>query len=68
MMDLCNYVGGEFVCHSGEDWMHVLEPATGQRFARVPLSTAEDVDTAVAAAREAQPAWSSLSISERPIL
>ena len=65
MMDLCNYVGGEFVCHSGEDWMHVLEPATGQRFARVPLSTAEDVDTAVAAAREAQPAWSSLSISER---
>ena len=65
MMDLCNYVGGEFVCHSGEEWMHVLEPATGQRFARVPLSTAEDVDTAVAAAREAQPAWSSLSISER---
>tara|TARA_B100000686_G_scaffold80799_1_gene87187 strand:+ start:2585 stop:4024 length:1440 start_codon:yes stop_codon:yes gene_type:complete len=65
MMDLCNYVGGEFVCHSGEDWMHVLEPATGQRFARVPLSTAEDVDTAVAAAREAQPAWRSLSISER---
>ena len=65
MMDLCNYVGGEFGCHSGEDWMHVLEPATGQRFARVPLSTAEDVDTAVAAAREAQPAWSSLSISER---
>ena len=64
-LDLCNYVGGEFVCHSGDDWMNVLEPATGHRFARVPLSSEDDVDAAVAAAREAQPAWEALSISER---
>ena len=64
-LDLCNYVGGEFVCHSGDDWMNVLEPATGHRFARVPLSSEDDVDAAVAAAREAQPAWEVLSISER---
>ncbi len=64
-LDLCNYVGGEFVCHSGDDWMNVLEPATGHRFARVPLSSEDDVDAAVAAAREAQPAWEALSIPER---
>lgn len=64
-IDLCNYIGGEFVCHSGDKWMNVLEPATGRRFARVPLSTAEDVDAAVAVAREAQPAWGALSITER---
>ena len=45
--------------------MNVLEPATGHRFARVPLSTAHDVDAAVTAAREAQPAWRALSISQR---
>ena len=38
-MDLRNYIGGKFVYHSGDEWMNVLEPATGQRFARVPLST-----------------------------
>ncbi|MDP6562883.1 MAG: aldehyde dehydrogenase [Candidatus Thalassarchaeum sp.] len=64
-LDLCNYVGGEFVCHSSDDWMNVLEPATGHRFARVPLSSEEDVGAAVVAARKAQPAWGALSISER---
>ncbi len=64
-IDLCNYIGGEFVCHSGNEWMNVVEPATGYRFARVPLSTPQDVDSAVNAARAAQPAWGTLSISER---
>ena len=63
--DLCNYVGGAFVRHSNDDWMNVLEPATGHRFGRVPLSSEEDVDTAVAAARSAQPSWGALSHSER---
>lgn len=37
--DLCNYIDGEFVCHSNDDWLNVLKPATGERFARVPLDT-----------------------------
>jgi len=64
-VDLCNYIGGEFVCHSGDEWMNVLEPATGFRFARVPLSTAKDVDAAVVAASEAQADWGALSVFER---
>ena len=63
--DLCNYIGGKFVCHSNDEWMNVLEPARGLRFGRVPLSGQADVDSAVAAARSAQPAWGSLSHSDR---
>ena len=63
--DLCNYIDGEFVCHSSEQWKNVLQPATGQRFARVPLSTRTDVGCAVSAAKKAQPSWGRLSHSER---
>ena len=64
-LDLCNYIDGGFVCHTGDEWMNVLEPATGHRFARVPLSREVDVGDAVLAARRAQPAWGALSHSER---
>ena len=63
--DLCNYIDGEFICHSSDDWMNVLKPATGERFGRVPLSTQADVDHAVSAAKKAQPAWGGLSHAER---
>ena len=69
-LDLLNYIGGEFVGHSGNeadenDWLNVLEPATGYRFARVPLSGPDDVDAAVVAARAAAPDWGALDFSER---
>lgn len=63
--DLCNYIDGKFVWHSNDDWLNVLKPATGERFARVPLSTQEDVEQAVSAAKKAQPAWGGLSHAER---
>ena len=69
-LDLLNYIGGEFVGHSGNeadenDWLNVLEPATGYRFARVPLSGPDDVDAAVIAARAAAPDWGALDFAER---
>ena len=63
--DLRNYVGGCFVEHDGSEWMDVLEPATGERFARLPLSGSNDVDAAVEAAREAQPGWAALGVDAR---
>lgn len=63
--DLRNYVGGCFVEHDGSEWMDVLEPATGERFARLPLSGSNDVDAAVEAAREAQPGWAALGKDSR---
>ena len=62
---LRNYVGGCFVEHDGSEWMDVLEPATGDRFARLPMSESKDVDAAVDAARDAQPAWAGLGMEER---
>ncbi len=65
MDDLCNYIGGRFVTHSGDQWLDNTEPATGSHICRVPLSDSSDVDAAVAAARSAHPAWGALSHSER---
>ena len=65
MRDFRNYIGGEFVGHSGEQWLDNYEPATGSHICRVPLSNTSDVDAAVAAARSAQPSWGALNHSER---
>jgi len=65
MDDLRNYIGGQFLTHSGGQWIENSEPATGSQICRIPLSDASDVDAAVGAARAAQPAWGSLSHSER---
>ena len=43
----------------------MTNPATGEVLARVPLSTAADLDAAVAAARAALPAWREVSVIER---
>ena len=65
LLYLSNYIGGSFVEHSGQDWMDVLEPATGQVYGRVPLSDSKTIDSAVEAAAKAQPGWSSLSPDDR---
>jgi malonate-semialdehyde dehydrogenase (acetylating)/methylmalonate-semialdehyde dehydrogenase len=60
-----NYVGGSFTTPSSERTLEVLNPATQETLALVPLSTAADLDQAVAAAREAFPAWRSKPVIER---
>ncbi len=57
-LDLKNYIGGEFVRSSGE-MQDIVNPATGKVIARVPMSTREEVEQAVEAAREAYPEWRS---------
>jgi acyl-CoA reductase-like NAD-dependent aldehyde dehydrogenase len=58
------WIGGRFVDAAGPT-VDDYAPATGERLARVQLAAAADVEAAVAAAREAQPAWAALSIRER---
>ena len=41
------------------------DPGTGQEIGRAPLSSPEEVKEAVAKARQAQPAWASLSYRQR---
>src|SRR5947207_1570383 len=54
---LDNYVGGRWTPSSSSDGLDVTNPASGEVLARVPLSTAADLDAAVEAARGALPAW-----------
>src|ERR1041384_4549706 len=45
--------------------LEVVNPATGQVFARCPTAGATQLNSAVAAARRAFPAWKALSLAER---
>src|SRR5437588_5021852 len=57
MRTLRNHIGGEWVDSSASDCFEIINPATAEPLARAPLSTARDVDQAVAAARAAFPGW-----------
>ena len=54
---LPNYVGGRWIASEAAERLDVHNPATGEVIARTPLSTASDVDAAVAAAKKALPGW-----------
>jgi malonate-semialdehyde dehydrogenase (acetylating)/methylmalonate-semialdehyde dehydrogenase len=60
-----NYIGGTFVDGGEYDYLDVTNPADGSVISRVPLSAAEEVDRAVAAAKAAFPGWSGMPIKER---
>ena len=62
---LRNYVGGEWSEPAGAGWLDVENPATGGVIARVPLSTAAATDAAIAAARDAFPAWAATPVDKR---
>jgi malonate-semialdehyde dehydrogenase (acetylating)/methylmalonate-semialdehyde dehydrogenase len=62
---LDNYVAGQWTPATSSEQLPVVNPATGDVLARVPLSSAADLDAAVAAAREALPAWRAVSVIER---
>ncbi|MGE0158418.1 MAG: CoA-acylating methylmalonate-semialdehyde dehydrogenase [Gemmatimonadales bacterium] len=52
-----NFVGGDWRDASATATLAVHNPASGAELARVPLSTARDVDAAVQAAKAAFPMW-----------
>ena len=54
---LNNFTGGRWVPATAGGTLEDVDPATGEVVALVPLSGADDVGAAVAAARAAQPAW-----------
>jgi len=60
-----NFVGGEWVASTGGSVRAVVSPVTGETLAEAPNASPEDVNRAVAAAREAQPKWAALSAWER---
>jgi len=59
------YVDGKWMLPAGTSWADVIDPATGHTVGRVPRCAQEDVDTAVAAAKNAFRTWSTSLVSER---
>ena len=55
------FIGGRWTKGKSDAGFDVINPATTARLARVTQAGQQDVDTAVAAARKAFPAWSTLS-------
>src|SRR5215217_1220358 len=62
---LRNHVAGSWVEAAGEGAIEDRDPATGELTALVPRSAAGDVDAAVRAAAEAQPAWAETPPQQR---
>jgi aldehyde dehydrogenase (NAD+) len=59
------YIGGEWVKSSGSGVLEVINSTTEDVMGRVPEGTAEDVDRAVVAAREAFESWSQTAVDQR---
>lgn len=62
---LQNFIDGDFVDPADGATEEVINPSTGEAIAEAPLSTAEDVDRAVAAARKAFESWSAATPADR---
>ncbi len=62
---LLNYIDGEWRTASAADALEVVNPATAEVMARVPLSSASDVDAAARAANAALAGWRRTPPTER---
>ena len=60
-----NFVDGSWVPAQTGEQLDVINPASGEALARVPLSGYEDVEAAVAAARAALPGWRAVPVIKR---
>lgn len=64
LSEVKNYIDGKFE-RSSQQSMDVLSPLDGSKISSLPLSTTQDVDDAVQAAKRAFPKWSGITFKER---
>jgi malonate-semialdehyde dehydrogenase (acetylating)/methylmalonate-semialdehyde dehydrogenase len=62
---LKNYIGGQWINATSGKEDNVINPATGEILARVPLSSTADVAQAVAVAKKAFKEWSKVPVPRR---
>lgn len=60
-----NYIKGEFANSSSIRKMDVISPLDGNKLSEVPMSSSDDLDEAVRAAKAVFPDWSKTPIKER---
>jgi aldehyde dehydrogenase (NAD+) len=59
------YIGGSWVPSTGSETIDVVNATTEEVIGRIPQGTPEDVDKAVAAAKDAFGSWSETSVDDR---
>ncbi len=64
---LRNFIDGEYRDAQADASTPIINPATGEEFARAPVSSAADVDMALQAARRAFPGWRDSTPRERSL-
>lgn len=62
---LLNYIGGTWKASRSDNYLNVINPASGKKLAEVPLSPRGEVDEACRVAAEAFPGWRSTPVTER---
>ncbi len=62
---ITNYIGGQHLAPRAGNYLHNINPATGERIGTIPASDSADVEDAVAAARQALPHWQHSKPEER---
>lgn len=65
VIKLKNYIDGEWVNSTTDKFENVLNPATGEVLAQVPLSTREETATAIKVASSAFSKWSKIDVFKR---
>ncbi len=67
MRQLANFIGGQYVPPRNGKYATLINPATGEAFAEMPLSDAEDIDAAVKVAQQAFQSWRRATPAERSL-
>lgn len=65
MLELKNFIDGQFVPPESGRFLSVENPSLGEIYGKCPDSDARDVGKAVSAAKAAQPLWSALGAEKR---
>ena len=64
-MKLAHYIGGEFHVNEEEKYLEVINPATSDTIANVPMATLHTLDFAINAAEQAQKIWGQVPAPKR---
>ncbi len=59
------FIGGEFIESETNEWLPVTNPATQDVLGDVPFATYQEIDRAVASAKEAFQTWREVPTPER---
>jgi len=62
---LSNFINGQWVKSTTKKYEEVPNPATGEILAEVPISTQEDLELAVSAAKKAFSTWKKVAVPQR---